>query len=269
MRRDLILESLQKFYWLVAEVYISWDIALRWMSLDLTDDNTTLVQVMSLYHQATSHYLTYFSANVDSDIYHHMVSLGHKWSLTELPSRVTPTGHVIVTLVAIIVTFILVPDFIYGCPIFKWVAETWLHDRVPGLYCSPSSIWGCMSHFIRNAVECQLCHSNAVQYSKILHTSLQWWGQIINQRSNLQKSTHSSPVRGICCEYFGFGEIIQHYNVIALYILPNCGLELFDKTRLLCARLVTLIGETVSTALVHGVIDGQLTHWPLGNLDVI
>ena len=23
-------------------------------------------------------------------------------------------------------------DFIYGCPIFKWVAETWPHDRVPG-----------------------------------------------------------------------------------------------------------------------------------------
>ena len=22
-------------------------------------------------------------------------------------------------------------DFIYGCPIFKWVAETWLHDRGP------------------------------------------------------------------------------------------------------------------------------------------
>ena len=23
-------------------------------------------------------------------------------------------------------------DFIYGCPIFKWVAGTWLQDRVPG-----------------------------------------------------------------------------------------------------------------------------------------
>ena len=25
-------------------------------------------------------------------------------------------------------------DFIYGCPIFEWVAETWQHDRVPGEY---------------------------------------------------------------------------------------------------------------------------------------
>ena len=23
-------------------------------------------------------------------------------------------------------------DEIYGCPIFKWVAETWLHHQVPG-----------------------------------------------------------------------------------------------------------------------------------------
>ena len=33
------------------------EIALRWMSLDLTDDNATLVQVMAWCRQATSHYL--------------------------------------------------------------------------------------------------------------------------------------------------------------------------------------------------------------------
>ena len=33
------------------------EIALRWMSLDLTDDNSTLVQVMAWSRQATSHYL--------------------------------------------------------------------------------------------------------------------------------------------------------------------------------------------------------------------
>ena len=27
-------------------------------------------------------------------------------------------------------------DFIYGCPIIKWIAETWLHDKIPGpLFC--------------------------------------------------------------------------------------------------------------------------------------
>ena len=40
----------------------SWDIscelALRWMSLDLTDDKSTLVQVMAWCCQATSHYLS-------------------------------------------------------------------------------------------------------------------------------------------------------------------------------------------------------------------
>ena len=37
---------------------ISCEFALRWMSLHLADDKTTLVQVMAWCHQATSHYLT-------------------------------------------------------------------------------------------------------------------------------------------------------------------------------------------------------------------
>ena len=37
---------------------ISCELALRWMSLALTDDKSTLVQVMAWCHQATSHYLS-------------------------------------------------------------------------------------------------------------------------------------------------------------------------------------------------------------------
>ena len=37
---------------------ISCEIALIWTSLDLTDDQPTLVQVMAWRHQATSHYLS-------------------------------------------------------------------------------------------------------------------------------------------------------------------------------------------------------------------
>ena len=37
---------------------ISCEIALIWMSLDLTDDQSTLVQVIAWYRQATSHYLS-------------------------------------------------------------------------------------------------------------------------------------------------------------------------------------------------------------------
>ena len=31
-------------------------------------------------------------------------------------------------------------DFIYGCPIFGWVAGTWLHNRLPGWYRSDSRL---------------------------------------------------------------------------------------------------------------------------------
>ena len=37
---------------------ISWEIALIWMSLDFTDDQSTLDQVMAWCRQATSHYLS-------------------------------------------------------------------------------------------------------------------------------------------------------------------------------------------------------------------
>ena len=38
---------------------ISYEIALRWMPLDHTDDKSTLVQVMAWCHQAPSHYLSH------------------------------------------------------------------------------------------------------------------------------------------------------------------------------------------------------------------
>ena len=39
---------------------ISYEIALRWLPLDLTDDKSTLVLVMAWCRQATSHYLSQF-----------------------------------------------------------------------------------------------------------------------------------------------------------------------------------------------------------------
>ena len=62
---------------------ISSEIALRLTSLDLSDDKSTLVQVMALCHQATSHYLNQYRqqaitwTNVDLDPCRHMTSLGH------------------------------------------------------------------------------------------------------------------------------------------------------------------------------------------------
>ena len=49
---------------------VSYEIALLWMSLDFTDDKSTLVQVMA-WHQAI------IWANVDSDLCRHMVPPGH------------------------------------------------------------------------------------------------------------------------------------------------------------------------------------------------
>ena len=43
-------------WWLIKG--ISCEITLRWMSLDLSDDNLTLVQVMAWCRQATSHHLS-------------------------------------------------------------------------------------------------------------------------------------------------------------------------------------------------------------------
>ena len=53
---------------------ISHEIAMRWMSLNLADGKSTMVQVMAGYSQTTSQYL---QANVDPDLCHHITLLGH------------------------------------------------------------------------------------------------------------------------------------------------------------------------------------------------
>ena len=59
----------------MAEV-ISGKIALRWLSLDLTDDKSTLVQVIAIRQLA----ITW--TNVDPDLFCHVPSLGHNgWTL--------------------------------------------------------------------------------------------------------------------------------------------------------------------------------------------
>ena len=72
------------FRWVISIVilviddwYTSCEIAIRLMQLDLTDDKSTLVQVMALRQQA----ITW--ASVNQDPWRHMVSLGHNeliWS---------------------------------------------------------------------------------------------------------------------------------------------------------------------------------------------
>ena len=68
---------------------ISGKIALRWMLLNLTDDKSTLVQVMAWCRQATSHYMSQCWprsrhqaitwANVDIDLCRHMASYRPQW----------------------------------------------------------------------------------------------------------------------------------------------------------------------------------------------
>ena len=50
------------------------EVVLRWMSLDLSDDKSTMVQVMAWCHQATSHYLSQCWPRFMSP---YGVSLGH------------------------------------------------------------------------------------------------------------------------------------------------------------------------------------------------
>ena len=51
-------KSVLKLILVTAALGIFCETTLRWMSLDLTDDKSILVQVMAWCHQATSHYLS-------------------------------------------------------------------------------------------------------------------------------------------------------------------------------------------------------------------
>ena len=64
---------------------INCEIALKWIPLDLTDDESILVQVMAWCRQATSHYLSQCWPRS----HHHMASLGHnELSAALLPGNI-------------------------------------------------------------------------------------------------------------------------------------------------------------------------------------
>ena len=67
-----------------------YEISLRWMSLDLTDKTSTLVQVMAWCRQVTSHYLSQCWPRYMSP-YCNMLSLGHKELI--LPCIICRMGH--------------------------------------------------------------------------------------------------------------------------------------------------------------------------------
>ena len=73
-KANLILQPQQNST--TSRVHVLWDIspkiALGWLSLDVIDDESTVVQVMAWCRQATSYYLNQCS----QDQCHHMASLG-------------------------------------------------------------------------------------------------------------------------------------------------------------------------------------------------
>ena len=62
------------------------------------------------------------------------------------------------------------------------------------------------------------CPYNEVQYNKMLYTSLQWWGQNINQRLNLRNTQNISPGELWCAFEIFFLEKWPRYNGTAMHI---------------------------------------------------
>ena len=120
---------------------ISCKIALWWMSLGLTDDKSTLVQVMAWCRQATSHYLS------------------QCWPRSMLPYDVTRPQRVKSHLCNSFEDGTTI-DFIYRCPVFKWVSEAWLTWQVTLIfYCKwyLSRQLNCWSLRCNWSIACQCC----------------------------------------------------------------------------------------------------------------
>ena len=71
------------------------------------------------------------------------------------------------------------------------------HDCLLCIYANTHvSNWTSPEILVSISFKCTVqCLYNAVQYKKLLHISLQWRGQNINQILNLQKTHHTSPWR--------------------------------------------------------------------------
>ena len=95
---------------------ISCEIALIWMSLDFTDDQLTLVQVLAWCHQATSHYLNQCWPRFQC----HLASLG--------PNELIPAW------INNYIYYKMWDEIIYPFPNFNsWTVEVWewISDIIP------------------------------------------------------------------------------------------------------------------------------------------
>ena len=96
---------------------ISCEIAVSWLSLDHTDEKSTLVRVMAWCCQATSHYLNQCTwTSVDQDRWWHMASLGHN----DIPS---PNAKMMVVLKRI--TLRKATKFFKNFPQIYFYQNTW------------------------------------------------------------------------------------------------------------------------------------------------
>ena len=72
---------------------MSCEIALRWMSLDITDDKLTLVQVMAWCCQTASHLMLPWSMSVSTQIHvNNMLSIGHSKLSLDVLNFYNPSG---------------------------------------------------------------------------------------------------------------------------------------------------------------------------------
>ena len=99
---------------MVAEVSL-YEIAIRWMPLDLTDDKSTLVQVMAWCHQATSHYLN------------------QCWPRSVLPYRVTKPQWINISVTAEVSLWKNMWEYILGNVNEVAIMYYPLYIRAPGL----------------------------------------------------------------------------------------------------------------------------------------
>ena len=110
-------------------------------------------KILSLFLHDTTEHLVCSTAEFLSFEIFNILSNFNEPNILFVPQRVQAIGYiplVTITGINILATYLKSShcnsfeeqapvDFIYRCPIFKWVAETWIHDSVSGY--SPSNGW--------------------------------------------------------------------------------------------------------------------------------
>ena len=120
----------------------------------------------------------------------------------------------------------------------------------------------CLCKWISTICNTLRCHYNVIQYSIILHPSLQWLRQIINQNLNTQKTSHILPSRvsyGVSFEMI-FEKTVHVITALYCILMSRNYIKIHMEVHIYVSPRHSAPNELMDACKPIGVTSSSTTH---------